>query len=163
MWTIVVIAVQPVCNHVPDLLQGIKDIAVQYLSTVRSVESFHIGVLCWFSRLDVIEGNASGLGPIGQRVGDEFRPVVQAYRQRHTTYLNQLVQGPDDPRSGQAGVNLNAQCFPVEFVDDIEGAELAPLPQCIRHEVTTPALIGLIARFKGFPDTCRQAILAPPW
>lgn len=104
----VVIAVQPVCSHVTDLLQGIKDIAVQYLSTVRSVESFHIGVLCWFSRLDVIEGNALALGLIGQRMGDEFWPVVQANRQRRATYLNQLVQGPYDPRSGQAGINLNA-------------------------------------------------------
>lgn len=111
----------------------------------------------------MIEGDASGLGPIGQRMGNELRAVVHPNRQRGTTHLHQLVQGPDDPRSGQAGVNLDAQHFPVELVDDIESAEPATRPQCIRHEVTTPALVGLFASLQGLPYTCRQPLLASPW
>lgn len=73
----------------------------------------------------MIDCNASGLGPIGQRMGDELRAVVHPNRRRCNMHLHQLVQGPDDLRSGQAGVNLDAQRFPVELIDDIEGAETA--------------------------------------
>lgn len=79
MGPLIVVAMQPVCRrHVPDFLQGVKDIAVQHFGAIRPVESLVIGVLCWLARLNVIEGNALGLGPLGQRMGNEFRAVVQA-------------------------------------------------------------------------------------
>ena len=78
MWTMVVVAMQPVLRHVPDLLQGIKDIAVQHLSAIGAIESFDISILCWLAWLDVIEGNALGCRPFRQGMGDELGAVVQA-------------------------------------------------------------------------------------
>ncbi len=43
-------------------------------------ESFHIGILGWLSWLDVVQGDPLGLGPFGQRMGNELRPVVQPDR-----------------------------------------------------------------------------------
>ena len=76
MGPLVVVSVQPVIGHVPDLLQGFKDVAVQHLGAVGPIESLDIGILGRFPRLDVVQGNALGLGPLGQRMGDEFRPIV---------------------------------------------------------------------------------------
>ena len=69
---------QPVCRHVSDLLKAVEHIAVQHLGAVGLVESFDVGVLGRFSWLDVVEGNALGLGPLGPRMGNEFRSVVNA-------------------------------------------------------------------------------------
>lgn len=71
--------------------------------------------------------------------------MVQPDGQRGAARLDQFVQGPNDLCRWQAGVNLDAQAFSAELVDDVEGAELASRPQSIGHDVTAPALIGLMA------------------
>ena len=78
MWPVVVVSVQPVGRHVTHLLQVVKDVAIEHLGTVGLVESFDIGVLRRLSRLDVIEGDALGLRPFGQCVGDELGAIVNA-------------------------------------------------------------------------------------
>ena len=78
MGSVVVVSVQPIGRHVSDLLQGIEHVAVQHLGAVSLVEAFHIGVLGGFAGLDVVEGNALGLGPLRQGMGNELGPVVNA-------------------------------------------------------------------------------------
>ena len=78
MRSVVVVSVQPVGGHVPDLLQRIEHVAVQHLGAVGLVEALDIGVLGGFARLDVIEGDALGLCPLRQGIGDELRTVVNA-------------------------------------------------------------------------------------
>jgi hypothetical protein len=53
--------------------------------------------------LDVIEGNALGLRPLGQGMGEEFRTANQPNQQRNTTYLHHY-----DARRWQAGGELKA-------------------------------------------------------
>ncbi|CAM8621647.1 hypothetical protein MCEMSHM24_02449 [Comamonadaceae bacterium] len=77
MGSVVVVAMEPVCSYVSDLLQRIEDVAFQHLGAIRPIESFDIGVLRWLAWLDVIEGNSLGLGSLGQRMCNEFRAVVQ--------------------------------------------------------------------------------------
>jgi hypothetical protein len=73
--SVVVVSVQPISGHVSDLLQGIEYVAVQHLGAVSLVEAFHMGVLGGFAGLDVVEGNALGLGPLRQGLGNELEPV----------------------------------------------------------------------------------------
>lgn len=115
-----------------------------------------------FSRLNVLQSDALRLGPFGQCISDELRPVVQANRQWRTAYLHQFVQGPDDTRSRQAGVDLDAQTLAVEFVDDVEGSEAPSGPQRIGHQVAIPALFGLCSRLQWPLDARRQSLLATP-
>lgn len=56
MGAVVFVTMDPVRSHVSDFLQGIKDVAIQHLDTIGTIESFDIGVLRWFAWLDVIEG-----------------------------------------------------------------------------------------------------------
>ena len=53
--------------------------------------------------MDVIEGNALGLRPLGQGMGEEFRTANQPNQQRNTTYLHHY-----DARRWQAGGELKA-------------------------------------------------------
>jgi len=108
----------------------------------------------------MVEGNALRLRPLGQGVGDELGTVVQANGQRCAPNFDQFIQGTDDPRRWQAGVDLNAQALPVVFVDDVERPEAPPRPQGVRHEVATPALVGLIASLQRLFDARRQPFLA---
>ena len=78
MWPVVVVSVQPVGRHVPHFLEGVEHVAVQYLGAVGLVEAFDIGVLGGLAWLDVIEGDALGLRPFGQGVGDELGAIVNA-------------------------------------------------------------------------------------
>ena len=52
MGTVVVVAVQPIGRHVTHFLQAVEDVAVEHLGAVGLVESFYIGVLRGFARLD---------------------------------------------------------------------------------------------------------------
>lgn len=52
MGAVVVVAVQPISCHVAHFLQRLEHVAVQHLGAVGLVESFDIGVLSRFARLD---------------------------------------------------------------------------------------------------------------
>jgi len=78
MGPMVVVAVQPVGCHFTHLLQAVEDVAIEHLGAVGLVEAFDIGVLRGLTRLDVVEGDALGLRPLGQRIGDELGAVVNA-------------------------------------------------------------------------------------
>ena len=64
MWTMVVIAMQPVLGHRAHLLQRFKDIAVEHLRAIGSVETFYVSVLRRFTRLNVAQLYAFALCPL---------------------------------------------------------------------------------------------------
>lgn len=111
-----VFAVQPDHSQGPAISHRIKVIAVKDLIAVDSVESFYVGMLGRLLMLDATEGNASGFGSSVRCIDDEFWTVVQTNRQRCTSNLDQLVPSPIDLRNRKAGVNVQAQRFPVELV-----------------------------------------------
>lgn len=78
MGSVVVVAVQPIGRHVAHFLQVVEHVAVEHLGAVGFVESFDIGVLRGLARLDVLQGDALVLSPLGQGVGDELGAVVNA-------------------------------------------------------------------------------------
>ena len=48
---------QAVLDHLPDFVQRIKNVAVQYFGSLSLVESLDIGVLRGLARLNMLEGN----------------------------------------------------------------------------------------------------------
>lgn len=126
MGPMVVVVMQPVLRHVPDLLQGLKFVAVQHLGSIGLVEPFHVSVLRRLAGLNVVQSNALGRCPVRQGLGDELGPVVQTDKQRRPSHLYQFIKRPDHPRRRQAGVDLDAQAFAVEFVNHVECPELSP-------------------------------------
>src|SRR5690606_22985356 len=73
----------------------------------------------------------------------------------------QFAQGTDHPRSWQAGIDVNAQRFPVVVVNDIEGAEATARPERIRHEVHRPYFVGTSRHFQRLPDPFWQSLFTP--
>ena len=94
MWTMVVIAMQPVLGHQAHFLQRFKDIAVEQLHSVSSVETFDIRVLRRLARLNVVQLYLFTLCPLFQGLGDELRPVVHESGLRHPEDLGKLFQCP---------------------------------------------------------------------
>jgi len=59
----------------------------------RTVESFDVRILCRLARLDIHQRDPSIIGPVNQRLRDLLRTVVQPYRGRLATPLDDLFQG----------------------------------------------------------------------
>ena len=64
MWMMVVTAMQPVLGHRAYFLQRFKDIAVEYLRAIGSVETFYVSVLRRLPRLNVAQLYAFALRPL---------------------------------------------------------------------------------------------------
>lgn len=54
MWLLGVVVIGPFLSDGSDLIQGFKDVCIQDMSSVQTVEAFDVSVLCWFSRLDIL-------------------------------------------------------------------------------------------------------------
>ena len=68
----------PCPGQLPDLVQALKDVCVEYLLSIGAVEPFDVGVLGRFSRLDELQMDAVTLSPFGECDADELRAIVAA-------------------------------------------------------------------------------------
>jgi len=91
----------------------------------RPIVALNIGVLLRLSRLDMGQRDTLVLGPIHKGAANIFRAVVEPDRLRCATPFDDLVQGLDNPLGGQREVDLDAQAFAVEVVENVQLAELA--------------------------------------
>src|SRR5437868_12532996 len=123
MRAFMVVAVPPVFGHAANLLQTREDIAVQNFRAIRAVKSFDIGILCRLAGLDELQLDAVLLCPLSQRMTDEFGAVVGSQATWLAANLDQFIQGTDDARCRQAGIDVDAQRLPVVIVNDIESAK----------------------------------------
>ena len=55
-----------------------KQVGVEHLLSVGSIEAFDECILSWFSGLDVCEFYAVFFGPVDELVRDEFGSVVES-------------------------------------------------------------------------------------
>lgn len=78
MWTILVVAVQPLVSQLAHLLERAKEIQVEYLGTIHPVETFDISILGGLTGLDEVLPDMMFLSPLHQRRRDELRPIVDA-------------------------------------------------------------------------------------
>ena len=74
----IVVHPEPLCGQVLCVMDAFKIMHVQPFVARCSIETFDIGVLGWFSGLDVEQGNSMLVGPRLHCLGDVFRPVVLA-------------------------------------------------------------------------------------
>lgn len=97
--------------------------------------------------------------PCLDQAADVFRPVVATDCIRPTTPFDDLLQRPDDACRGQREVNLHAERFAVEIVDDVEQPEVSPVPQLVMHEIHRPDLIGRCGNYQRFRLLPLQTLL----
>jgi len=105
------------------------------------VVTLHVSVLLRLAWLDEIDADAAPGGP-GQRHGaDVFRAVVAADRVWFATPFDNPVQRSDDAFGWQREVDLDAQAFTIEVIDDVEQADAASVGKLIMHKIHRPALV----------------------
>lgn len=76
--------------------------------------------MLWLVWLNVFKPNTPFLGPVLDRAADILRPVVATKDLRLAPTGNDLLQSPDHPLTWELEVHVNALCFAVEIIDDIE-------------------------------------------
>jgi hypothetical protein len=69
----------PVVCDLADLIQNLKQISIQDLMPIGSVEPLDKGVLAGFTGLDVTQLDAFVLTLLGRDCRPRFRAVIQAY------------------------------------------------------------------------------------
>ncbi len=100
----------------PDLIQRVEDIEIQFFRAISTAKSLDIRILRLFAWLN-----------------DEWM-------QRNALALCRIKR-PDGPGSWQASVNLNAKYLAVENIRCVECAEAQHTSQGIGHETVRSSLI----------------------
>ena len=77
MGPVVVVALAPVFGHAANFIERHEDVAVEDFGAERAVETFDVGVLSGFARLDVDEFDAIPQCPLMQGRTDQFGPVIE--------------------------------------------------------------------------------------
>ena len=80
-------------------------------------------------------------GPIGQRGGDKFRPIVHPQFARIVAPGHDPIQHALDPFGRQTHVDFDSQRFSDKVIDDIERPKSGATKQTVAHEVERPAAI----------------------
>ena len=103
-----VVASDPLSRHATDLAESFKDVAVEHLLSVSSVEAFDETVLHGATGLDEEPLDAVPPRPLLKLLADQFRAVVHAQSTRLATDLDELIQRTHDAFSGQVGISMRS-------------------------------------------------------
>src|SRR5262245_52374550 len=156
MRPLAVVVLDPFLGHAPHLFYRPEYVGVEHVLAVAPVEALHERVLIWLAGLDVAWIDAMLSTPLLKRVSREFGPVVHTQRSRCSVGLYQLVQDSHHPHARDRGCHLDRQDLAVPFVDHVQGPDLPPAVECIRHEVERPNLIQSRRRRQRLPQSCRH-------
>ena len=77
MWPNGIVLFQPFLGDGPGLSQAAEQIQVKHLLSIGSIESFDVGILGRFTRLDKVKQNVMFLRPRFQFLRDEFGAIVR--------------------------------------------------------------------------------------
>ena len=78
MGSLPIVLIYPCPGQLSDFVQVLKDVRVEDLLSIGSVESFHVGVLSRLAGRNELQVDTLTLGPLGKRDADELRPIVGA-------------------------------------------------------------------------------------
>jgi hypothetical protein len=106
-----------------------------------SVLALDIGVLLWLAGLDVLDGNPMFLSPFHQLITDLFGAVVDPYGARLAAPLDNPIKAADDTFGGQREIDLDAQAFAVEVVENIQQSKSTAIAKPISPEIHRPGHI----------------------
>ena len=77
VWTLMVVAMTPVLEHLPHLAHAFEDVAIEHFGTHGSIEAFDKRVLRRLAGLDEAQFDRVFLCPIRQRLTDQLRSIVE--------------------------------------------------------------------------------------
>lgn len=141
MRSVFVVLGQPVVGDGLDLPGGVEQPGVEHLGAEGAVEALDVGVLVGLAGLDVVQRDASALGPRDEFAAAHLRSVVHADGLRYAVPVDQPVHRADEHRGGQRLRHLDRQRLAVGLVDHVEGAEPPAVVEHVVHEIQRPALV----------------------
>jgi hypothetical protein len=108
----------------------------------NAVVSLDVSVLLGLAGLDVLDENPLFLSPFHQLFIDVFRAVVDPYCAGFAAPLVDTVQTADDPFGWQGKVDLDAQPFAVEIIQNVQQPERPAIAETVCHDVHGPSDVG---------------------
>ena len=130
-----VVVDHPPVGGFPNFSQGTEQVKTQHFISISSVEPFDIGVLVWFSWLNVVDHHAGSFGPRDKVAAEKLWTVIgpeniwkAPLRAKPFKYSNQSL-------AGERRVDFYCQAFTVEVVNDVEGSESLAAIECVAHKV----------------------------
>lgn len=90
------------------------------------------------------------------RCTDVLGTVVATYDLWLAAPGNDLPQGPDHTLCGQREVDLDAQCFAVEVIHDVEQSEAPAIFELVVHEIHGPDLVDGLRHAQRFGFVAHQ-------
>src|SRR5215468_8754951 len=88
---------QPSLADRADLVEGLEEMRVEDLLTIRPVEVLDEGVLIGLAGLNVAQAGLLSRTPPDEGLGDELRAVVDTHPGRAAIEPHELVQHPNNP------------------------------------------------------------------
>ena len=101
VWTNIIIGPLPLCGQQLCMFNVVEQIQFKQLVSCRSIKSLYIGILCWFSRLNIEQCNLLFYCPVNQIMTYELRTVITSQSQRFAPPFNDLLQRPHNPLGGK--------------------------------------------------------------
>src|SRR5680860_73153 len=109
MWPVVIIIVHPNLCLFSYLVNILKNIFIKDTSSVRSIEALYKCILCWFSRLYILELYLVHFAPFCRKVCNKLWTIVHPYFLGFFPTVYQMVQHPDLTVAGKGKIYLNMQ------------------------------------------------------
>ena len=150
----------PVFRSFPDLIQRSKHIHIQNLISIGTIESFYIGVLCWFTWLDKFQLNPMFLSLFRQNRRGKLRTIIHSQFVRITSPCHQPFQYPYDSWSRQVQIYLNGQRLPIKIIYHVKSPESSATKQAVAHKIHRPTLIRHRRHTQRLRVTTWQSLLA---
>ena len=152
----------PLRRDLPRILQRAKEPGIKHLRAVRAIEALDVGILVRFPGLNMPQRDALRLAPLGERLRNQFRSVVEPQFLRAAMQRHELIQHFRHAPTRQRGFDFDREDFPIALVEHIEGPKWAPILEPIMHEVERPGLIEHRGGIHRLPRPRRHPPLDPP-
>lgn len=144
MWPVFIVIDHPPVGGFSDFSQGTEQVKAEHFISIRSVETFDIGVLVWFSWLNVVNHHAGRLGPRNKVAAEKLWAVIGPKNIRQPSLRAQPFKYSNQSLAGYGCVDLHGQAFTVEVIDNVERPESFASIEGIAHEVGRPDLVRVL-------------------
>ena len=134
--------------------------AVEVPVAEATVERFDPTVLPGAAWIDEHGVGPVEAAPVGQRVGDELRPVIEAHVGRSAAFSSQTLEACHHAVGVDGPLDVDGQAFAAVLVDDVQELEVPSICCLVEGEVEGPHHVGpdRAEGTDGHPDAVQRAL-----
>ena len=152
----IVVFLAPVVDEQASFFQGAEPVLIEAVITEGAVEGLDEGILSRLAWLDMVQVDATILGPEMDGLAGELRSVVAGDGTGRSHRVANGIEHIDHGGTSDGGIHLDGQTLPGAVIDDIEAPEAPPSGKLVMDEVHGPTFIGTHGNGQGNPYQSRQ-------